>query len=931
MAPSAPSASASTSSKPSRRADALIRQLADELATANAAAFKQHLQPLQRHAASYGFTSSQCHRLLCLALHGSTSAPNRDDDDDDNGGDDDKINRRTTPPRPPAAIAILKCIVPAPRARINTDALYTILATLGPSTGTYTEAEAGIATSEKARAVAPDKPVGKVGPDRAKIDIRVQAAAIRLLSVLYDSPPVPLNLAATLDPPADESAEPPQPSTLEGVLPNSYLTLAARTALQRCYAVLFHYLDYQALRPHLCYLLCKTTKRKHVKHYRITKLMSLRANSAPEPGLSALLSTYANFYPDLLFPELLGGSGSTSSIGSNSVPGLKYPDNDWLSRVLRCHAKHARRASGQHIESDDDETAAAREAAAARPRKRARVALDGVDGRTPTATELDAVKLPLAVVPNLITIQPQTSLNKMLGAAPSIITELSSLRHLAHSLDRLTLPSQVASMLAPTFGARLMRLAVLSGATISNDVSLSQDGNGNGDGDSGGDGGARASDYCWVRLSDWLESVVRDEVGLATGKGAERMRMRPPANRSAMVRLASLLVRARQTFDAADEIPERFEETLCRVMRGLADVATVTPNAGTGGMEWNEAWEALCLEMVSFVPLLKPRDWKEFNELVMDPLQRLCGAPAVSDVVAAGIVEALADMVQRWGGRDWDRICRRLDRAAPVRWGISLLSPQLDPLSTLSSVCHTLSLLCDTALLHHPYRLSITHATLRSYETFLSPPLSGLHTVAFPSSLVFYLSSVCATSLMPQSRMLGIVHRCRMAFEQIHPIPDPPNGGERQKLAWKRKKEWVDKRRETELNKAVLVLVDAGWRCRGLERAGRESEPVGFEASLLTSLSRTSETGVPIPTLLSLTHHPASSNLAERFLNHSINPTSTAAYIRGAPTHRLVKDHLDCTSKEFRERLIVHWKQQGARGWEALVSSSVKKGSSRDE
>ncbi|EPQ30128.1 uncharacterized protein PFL1_02245 [Pseudozyma flocculosa PF-1] len=897
------------------RGDEAISAVAHALSSGStAAALKGELEGLQRHAISYGFDASQCQRLLNLALCGSSSRKRA------------ALNRK--PPKASAAASILRSIVPAPGTRLGSDLVYAVLACLGPNPGTKVEADAGIST------VSRDDPVdesssSKIGPDRVKVDIRVQVAAIRLLCVLLDSPPVPLNLAATLEP-SEEGAEPKHPSELGGALPTTYLTLAARATLQRCYGVLFHFLDYQALRPHLCYLLCKVTKRKHVKHYRISKLMSLRANFAAETGLSALLSVYANFYPDLLFPELVGGSGSASSVGSNGVPGLKFPDNDWVGRVLRCHARHARRANGEKLESDNDDDDQGKAAAGdrARPAKRARVSLDA---STKTSTEIEASKLPLAALPNLVTIQPQTSLNKTLGTLPSLITELSSLRHLAHSLDRLTLPSQVAAMLAPTFGARLTRVAVLSGATITNDVSLSQD---------GAVSDAKASDYCWVRLSDWLESVVRDEVGLGQSKaGAEGGREQPglgggnrirlPANQSAHNRLASLLLRALQTFDVANEIPSRFEETICQVLRGLADVAAAPSSP------WDRGWDALCAEIVSFVPLLKPRSWIVFDDLVIGPLRQLCLAPVLGETAVANIVEALAKMLQRWAKRDWSQIVRRLDRKASVRWGISALDEQVDYFETISHTAATLDGMATEALLRYPRSVVVEHAALSCYEV-LAGPLCGLHGVYMISPLAFYAFSCCATSPMPLSRLAGLMQQMRRSHE-VHKVPAPGRtAAKHDRVLRTLQADYFAGDQAASLNKAVTVLVNFIWRGKAFDEALDNDAPrLGFDEDVIAELkAQSQERGPGLHLSSSITHHACFANLSDRFLNDYCRrhgtPRRQKGWIRGPVTPRLLQRAkqrgipADWTSKEYRRHLLDWLGEGGMRGLDDFIKNSLR-------
>ena len=243
-----PDTTASSSSK----ADSLITDL--ELALSTPAGGKSVLGRLERHARSRGFTSTQCQSLVNLALFGRTK----------HADSVEGIKKKIKPPRSSLAVAILRCVVPAPGSRIRRQVVLTILSILGPSPGTHLEEESGINL---------DRTDDFIGPERVKIDLRVQvsltrdqydicktvvltsephprlqAAAIRLLSVLLDSPSVPLSLAASLDINPDAPDESAAVAEVQGALPTSYMTLSARTTLEKCYAILFHFLDYQVVR-----------------------------------------------------------------------------------------------------------------------------------------------------------------------------------------------------------------------------------------------------------------------------------------------------------------------------------------------------------------------------------------------------------------------------------------------------------------------------------------------------------------------------------------------------------------------------------------------------------------------------------------------------------------------------------------------------------
>ncbi|PKI84349.1 hypothetical protein MVES1_001597 [Malassezia vespertilionis] len=77
---------------------------------------------------------------------------------------------------------------------------------------------------------------------------------------------------------------------------------SARAVLERAYGALFSCLDESAIQEALCILLCCLTRRGHVRAFRIRKVRTLYAGSARDPGLYALLDTYATYYPALLLP-----------------------------------------------------------------------------------------------------------------------------------------------------------------------------------------------------------------------------------------------------------------------------------------------------------------------------------------------------------------------------------------------------------------------------------------------------------------------------------------------------------------------------------------------------------------------------------------------------------------------------------------------------
>ncbi|PWY98276.1 hypothetical protein BCV70DRAFT_36486 [Testicularia cyperi] len=723
------------------------------------------LSSLHRHARLFGFASKQCDHLVQLALRGrlvssSASGPS-------------VLKRKA--PKTSASLSILRCIVPAPRAKIGREAVLDILACLGPSPGTDVAKQAGMPMEV-------DTDEGSsLGPPRLKVDSKVQAAALKLLCVLFESPSLPLSMAADLY--TDEESQIERAahySAVVGNLPSTYLSTAARTVLDKSYAILFHYIDYQTIRPHLCYLLCRLTKRRHVRHYRITKLVALRASSAPETGLSALLSMFANFYPDLLFPELLGGAGSTGAVmGTGAVAGLKYPDSAWLARVLHTHARVARRNAGQTVESDEeqeDDSTAAGSGGRARGRPAKKAKLEAGQGDADGSSATVAATAASIAIPNLVTIQPLNSAQKAFGTSPSLVTEFSSLRHLAHSLDRLVLPSQVAAMLGSSFGARMMRIAVLAGATITNEDSLSQSVT------RGKRDREAEQDLCWSRLSDWLESVLADELGALHGRASTSLKV--PSNQASFNRLSGLLRRARQVFELADQMPARFERLLSAIFASLASVATDTRSSATKqetsaqlavqDPEWTAKHDQLTLEALKFVSLIKPAEFDELDSAFLEPLQKIAFSSKVDLATSAKIIESLCAMLGNWGVREWLKIGKQLDSKTNHRWGITYMDPNVDYTSTIASTAERVHDLASKLLGQFPNTVALEHATLTLYEVLFTT-LAGLHGITQLSPAPFYAFSLHSGSIMPLSRLCGLVQDLRSVFEQfdIDPLPKP--------------------------------------------------------------------------------------------------------------------------------------------------------------
>lgn len=207
-----------------------------------------------------------------------------------------------------------------------------------------------------------------------------------------------------------------------------------------------------------------------------------------------------------------------------------------------------------------------------------------------------------------------------------------------------------------------MRVAVLAGATITNEDSLSQTI------PAGRRNRQAEQDLCWARLSDWLESVLSEELGVQSraATSSRRQHLKIPANEAGFKRLAALLRRARAVFELAEQMPAKLEDLTSSVLVAIADVASAGRSPTSGVTvddmdEWSERWDELAREVLAFVPLVTPSDLTLFEERFMAPLESLATSSKVSLDTSAAVLAAFTGLLNNWGVRDWSQIGRLLD------------------------------------------------------------------------------------------------------------------------------------------------------------------------------------------------------------------------------------------------------------------------------
>ncbi|KAJ9660757.1 hypothetical protein H2201_006836, partial [Coniosporium apollinis] len=111
-----------------------------------------------------------------------------------------------------------------------------------------------------------------------------------------------------------------------------YDVLEDQAIFSRLYGVLFNLLDTFALRAPLCRLLCFVTCRKHVRPFRIHRLLELLRAAGHEPDLVGLPQVYKDYCPGMF-------AGDTVYV-RGYVPPL--PNVEWRARLLKIQSEHSR-------------------------------------------------------------------------------------------------------------------------------------------------------------------------------------------------------------------------------------------------------------------------------------------------------------------------------------------------------------------------------------------------------------------------------------------------------------------------------------------------------------------------------------------------------------------------------------------------------------
>ena len=158
-----------------------------------------------------------------------------------------------------------------------------------------------------------------------------QGSQNSLLNCMYPAEKIPehvvYGIVSSLGPGKQKATSTTQQGLLKWIL-LVYDFLESPSVLFRLYGVLFNLLDVFYLRTHLCHLLAKITRRRHVKRYRIETLKRLERGMTTDSHLIKLVNVFESLAPGTFDAQLRKRNVS-----------FNCPDRNWIERLskIRSH------------------------------------------------------------------------------------------------------------------------------------------------------------------------------------------------------------------------------------------------------------------------------------------------------------------------------------------------------------------------------------------------------------------------------------------------------------------------------------------------------------------------------------------------------------------------------------------------------------------
>lgn len=554
------------------------------------------------------------------------------------------------------------------------------------------------------------------------------------------------------------------------------------------------------------------------------------------------------FRPDLVFAD---NSSQRAYVDAASGNGIRYPDVRWLSDVVDIWQETPHTTLNGKSKSDDVAGQAS----------------------TPSASH---------VVP------PVTVVSTKQGSI--LITEVKSFRELGYKLDKVQLPSQLASALGHQFSL----VALLAKQeTIQMSAAVS-------------------------RINDWMTSAICDEFALPLVE-TEELPFLSTRSVQATQRSTSLMKALWMWTERCGGCTAWLQHQLKRILKQrIWDC-----------LQWSE--QHLTLRLVeNFLP----EEWDIFHDEVLEPLQIL--AKSANEKLVAAIVLCLANLLGKWGKQNWPALLSSRERRVSHRWGGVLLDPNVDYLFAVQSGAKFASNLACELLSQRPHAITLLHAAIRLHEVLYSDELVGLHTVNLPPQLVLYLPVFSPRgAIMTLSRLLGLVHTVRELHQDFLALKAVEQAGSNSIRFSGEMQEIEDvfysEQSSDAINDCVILLVDLVWRNNGFASIEAGNADVGLPLSFFQRLSaRCQNRGDEFERLGSASHSATLAVLMETYANDvfSKEPNAEQSVLHGPLTPYKLKQARSrgfpsIRYRDFRDNFLNWLTQQGAPGIHGLLNATI--------
>ncbi|OBZ85717.1 Centromere protein I [Choanephora cucurbitarum] len=261
-------------------------------------------------------------------------------------------------------------------------------------------------------------------------------------------------------------------------------------------------------------------------------------------------------------------------------------------------------------------------------------------------------------------------------------------------------------------------------------------------------------------------------------------------------------------------------------------------------------------EILELITYLKPTSFRELYQYVLKPLSRLY---ITSDVKwKARLILCYSDWLRNWAALDWKQHVHNRNEATTdvdrLTTFFGHLSFNVDYFQTIQRFVEHVDKLCIAGLLAEEDHVLLQHAGLTFFELVASiSRQDDIPDIIIPAA-TFVHRNFFSTTAMAVSRMCGIIHQYKVAFEE----------NDHKSVNWSSKhtQEYLD-----HFNTYMMDICNSLWRNLGLCKSKEQAQAFSFtEKNIEQFLELCQDKQVDPKLVLSITHSGALLSLSKRFM-----------------------------------------------------------------